>query len=156
MKDKLKCMDTIPQGVFIIGPRMNETYNFMTAAFVTQVSFNPCSLAVSIANAHYTADLIKEQGQFSVSVLAQTQKKEAIACGFQSGRKTDKSKRVEFRLTEQGLPVISGAASYMICKVKQTVVYEDHTVFFAEIEDGECTDAPAMVYVSTDFFPGKS
>ncbi len=54
---------------------------------------------------------------------------------------------------EQNLPVIDGAASYMICKVKQSVVYEDHIVFFAEIVEGEYTDKKPMIYISKKFFP---
>ena len=154
MNKKAICMDTISQGVFILGTRMGERYNFMTAAFAMQVSFNPCSVAVSVANAHYTAELITQQKQFSLSVLAEGQEAEAKACGFQSGRKVDKSTRVCYRVTEQGLPVIEGAASYMICKVRQTVVYEDHTIFFAEIEDCARTDARPMVYHSKVFFNG--
>lgn len=153
MANKQECMDTIRQGVFIVGTRMNETYNFMTAAFVTQISFNPCSVALSVANDHYTSELIQAQGEFSLSVLAKGQELEAKSCGYQSGRKFDKAKRVKFHVTDQGLPVIEGAAAYMICKVKQTVVYEDHTVFFADIADGDCSGAEPMVYVSKDFFP---
>ena len=41
MKEILKCMDKIPQGVFLVGAKKGEGYNLMTAAFVTQVSFNP-------------------------------------------------------------------------------------------------------------------
>ena len=61
MSEKSVCMDAIPQGVFILGTRMGDSYNLMTAAFVTQVSFNPCSVAVSVANNHYTAELIAQQ-----------------------------------------------------------------------------------------------
>lgn len=151
MKKIQQCMDTIPQGVFIVGTQMGDTYNLMTAAFVMQVSFNPCSLAVSVANAHYTAELVSQQGRFSLSVLAEGQEAEAKACGFQSGRRTDKSQKVSYRL-EEGLPVIEGAASYMICQVKQTVVFEDHTIFLAEILSGDFTEARPMIYDSKEFF----
>lgn len=154
MSEKSICMDAIPQGVFILGTRMGESYNLMTAAFVTQVSFNPCSVAVSVANAHYTAELIAQQGQFSLSVLAEGQETEAKACGYQSGRKTDKYARVHCQMTPAGLPVVEGAAAWMDCKVRQTVVYEDHTVFFAEIEACARTDARPMIYESKKYFPG--
>lgn len=75
MKEILKCMDKIPQGVFLVGTKKGEGYNLMTAAFVTQVSFNPASIAVSVANNHYTAELIREQERFSLSVLAEGQRR---------------------------------------------------------------------------------
>ena len=153
MSEKSVCMDAIPQGVFILGTRMGDIYNLMTAAFVTQVSFNPCSVAVSVANNHYTAELIAQQGQFSLSVLAEGQEAEAKACGYQSGRKVDKSARVRYVVTEDGLPVLEGAAAWMVCKVRQTVEYEDHTVFFAEISDCARADTQSMIYKSQRFFP---
>lgn len=152
MKNIAACMDTIKQGVFIVGTRMGETYNFMTAAFVTQISFNPCSLAISVADDHYTAELIKEQGDFALSVLAEGQTLEAKSCGYQSGRKFDKASRIRYRVTEQGVPVVDGAAAWLYCKVKEVVHYVDHTIFIAEIADGEKTEAEPMVYASGDFF----
>ena len=67
MKELLHCMDAIPQGVYLVGTKKGEGYNLMTAAFVTQVSFNPASLAVSVAKPHYTAELIQAQGEFTLS-----------------------------------------------------------------------------------------
>ena len=151
MKRLQEFMDRIPQGVFVVGTRMGESYNLMTAAFVTQVSFNPCSLAVSVANNHYTAELIGPTGEFSLSVLAAGQELTAKVCGFQSGRRVDKSKSVEYRL-EAGLPVVAGSAAYLICKVRQTVAYADHTVFFAEITEGGAGEAQPLIYVSKDYF----
>lgn len=152
MGNKLKCMDTICQGVFIIGTRKEKTYNFMTAAFATQISFNPCSLAVSVADDHYTAELMKEQGDFTISVLAEGQELEAKSCGYQSGRKFDKASRVKYQVIEQGLPVVEGVAAWMYCKVKQVIHYADHTIFIAEIADGVYTEATPMIYDSKKFF----
>lgn len=151
MKELLNCMDAIPQGVFLVGTRMGEGHNLMTAAFVTQVSFNPASIAVSVAKPHYTADLIREQGVFSLSVLAEDQYQAAKDCGFQSGRKADKVSRVSCHW-EQDLPVLDGAAAWLLCKVRQTVDFEDHYLFLAEITAGERSDKTPMIYRSQDFF----
>ena len=86
-------------------------------------------------------------------LLAERQEAAAKACGFESGRKTDKSKRVQTHLMAPGLPVLDGAAAAMVCRVRQVVKYEDHTVFFAEIEVAEETEAKPLPYVSGDYFP---
>lgn len=151
-KALLNCMDTIPQGVFIVGSIMGDTVNLMTAAFATQVSFNPPSVAVSVANSHYTAELVEKGKKFTLSVLANGQKKEAAVCGFRSGRDTEKAKRVRYEITESGLPVISDAAAWMECHVRQSVIYEDHTLFLAEIRQGERKVATPMIYHTEDFF----
>lgn len=148
----LNTMDAISQGVFIVGTIMGDTVNLMTAAFATQVSFDPPSIAVSVANSHYTAELVEQGGKFTLSVLADGQKREAAACGFQSGRTADKARRVRYELTESGLPVISDAAAWMECTVRQSVVYEDHTLFLAEIRQGDRSESAPMIYHSSDFF----
>ena len=148
----LKCMDTIPQGVFIVATKKEETFNFMTAAFVTQISFHPCSIAVSVDRSHYTAELITKQGEFSLSVLAEGQELEAKYCGYQSGRMVDKAERMKYFVTQSGLPVIDGAAAYMICKVAKIVEYEDHVVFIAEILEGDVTEKASLIYQSSVYF----
>lgn len=148
----LNTMDAITQGVFIVGTIMGDTVNLMTAAFATQVSFDPPSIAVSVANSHYTAELVEKGGKFTLSVLADGQKREAAACGFQSGRTANKARRVRYELTESGLPVISEAAAWMECSVRQSVVYEDHTLFLAEIRQGDRSESAPMIYHSSDFF----
>ena len=153
MTDILQCMDKITQGVYLIGTKFADTCNFMTAAFVTQISFNPCSLAISLDKSRFTAELIRENGYFSLAVLSDQQQLEAKKCGYQSGRTVDKDERVEHHLAAHGLPIVAGATANMICKVKQVVPYEDHVIFIAEILAGEYTDKKAMVYVSEDFFP---
>lgn len=153
--DKMKCMDKIPQGVFLVGTKMGNNYNFMTAAFVTQISVNPCSVGVSIANAHYTSELIKAEGYFSLMVLAEDQGLEAKKCGYLSGRKADKAKGMNYYLAEHNLPVIPNTTATMICKVKKTIIYEDHTFFIAEIESGEYSEEEPMIYDSNIFFPSK-
>jgi flavin reductase (DIM6/NTAB) family NADH-FMN oxidoreductase RutF len=155
MADILKCMDKITQGVYLIGTKHTDTCNFMTASFVTQISFNPCSLAISLDNTRFSKELIEKQGYFSVAVLADNQELEAKNCGYQSGRAVDKDKRIKHHLADYGLPIVEGATANMICKVKKTVLYEDHTIFIAEILSGEYTDKKALRYVSEDFFPSK-
>ena len=60
---------------------------------------------------------------FALPVLAEGQEAAAKACGFESGRKTDKSKRVQTHLMAPGLPVLGGAAAAMVCRVRQVVKY---------------------------------
>ena len=155
MREKLRCMGSISQGVYVVGVRMGGSYNLMTASFVAPVSFNPCSIALSVSRRHYTVDLLREQGAFALSVLAEGQEEVARRCGCQSGRKTDKSRLVAYDLAERGLPVIREATAYLICKVRQTVDYEDRVLFLAEVEKGSFTERPPLHYVPREFFPPR-
>ena len=155
MADILKCMDKIMQGVYLIGSKWGDTCNFMTAAFVTQISFNPCSLAISLDNSRFSTELIKKEGYFSVAVLAINQELEAKSCGYQSGRTVAKAKRIKHHLGDHGLPLVDDATANLLCQVKQTIAYEDHTIFIAEILSGEYSDKTALFYDAEEFFPSK-
>lgn len=152
MTEKMELMNTISQGVYVIGTKTNDTYNLMTAAWLTQVSFVPCRIALSVGRTHYTAELIKNQGSFTISVLAKGQENIAKACGYDSGLKVDKTKRVDFKLTEEGLPVISNAVAHMTCSVTETYDIGDHFLFIAEIQGGELTKEETLLYVSETYF----
>ena len=109
-----KCMNSLSQGVYVIGSKKDETYNLMTAAWVTQVSANPNQLAVAIGASHLTAGLVREQEKFSLSVLAEGQEQAARICGTQSGRNVDKSKLVSCEVNKKGMPVVNGSAYFRI------------------------------------------
>lgn len=152
MSDKMKLMNSISQGVYIIGTKMKDTYNFMTVAWISQVSFSPCKLVVSVDKSRYTAELIKNQGCFTVSVLTKGQENIAKVCGFSSGRDVDKSKQVDYELNAEGLPVIKNCAAQMTCKVTETFDAGDHLLFVVEIENGTVSDKEPLVYVSSVYF----
>jgi len=152
MLNKLELMDRITQGVYIIGTEMKDSYNFMTAAWITQVSFSPCRVVVSVDKSHYSADLMKERKRFTISVLAKGQEKIAKVCGFQSGKTVDKSEKVDYVLNEDGLPVLKDCAAFLGCKVTGIFDVGDHLLFLAEIESGEIGDDEPMVYVSSVYF----
>lgn len=152
MSDKKRLMDTVTQGVYIVGTKMKDTYNLMTAAWLMQVSFNPCRIALSIERTHYTAELIKNQGFFSVSVLAKGQESVAKACGFQSGRAVDKSKHVTFEVTDMDLPIIKDCYAYLFCKTSESFDIGDHFLFIAEIQDGKLINNDPLIYSSETYF----
>ncbi|MGL6200782.1 MAG: flavin reductase family protein [Lachnospiraceae bacterium] len=152
MTDKIRLMDTVTQGVYIVGTKMKDTYNLMTAAWLMQVSFNPCRIALSIERTHYTAELIKNQGLFTISVLAKGQESVAKACGFQSGRTVDKSKHVAFEVTDKDLPIIKGCHAYLTCKISEDFDIGDHFLFVAEIQDGNIINSQPLKYSSETYF----
>lgn len=105
-------MNTLTHGVYVLGVHANDKDNLMTAAWLCQVASSPAMLVVAVSTGHLTADMIKEAGYFTVSVLKDTQKSTAVACGRVSGRKEDKTKLVETEYTENGIPMIKDAAAH--------------------------------------------
>src|SRR3954469_15161342 len=60
---------TFPSGLYVIGSRAGDRRNGMTANWVTQVSFDPKLVAVSIEKEALTHQLISDGGSFTVNTV---------------------------------------------------------------------------------------
>src|SRR5713226_618918 len=71
--DKLRrrVLWTMPSGLYVLGSRAGERRNGMTINWVTQVSFDPKLLAVSIEQEAVTHQLVSEGRVFSLNFVAQ-------------------------------------------------------------------------------------
>jgi flavin reductase (DIM6/NTAB) family NADH-FMN oxidoreductase RutF len=136
--DKLRrrVLWTFPSGLYVIGSRAGDRRNFMTANWVTQVSFDPKLIGVSVEKAAVTHELITEGGTFTVCTVDREDR--AIVRKF--------TKPVEVDLTAMtmndfpfhdgvitGAPVLDQAAAFVECEVRTPVDVGDHTFFIGEV-----------------------
>ncbi|MFZ5906367.1 MAG: flavin reductase family protein [Nitrospirota bacterium] len=144
----------ISHGVYIITVRVKEKINGMTAAWVSQVSFQPLLLMVSIAPARYTHNLIKESGYFAINTIDEDREEYASVFGFKSGRKADKFQGISFSDAPHGSPVLEGASAYLECKVVDTVTAGDHTLFISEVSAGNLLkeNVEPLIFHWEDYF----
>ena len=147
-----KAMNTLTHGVYVLGVHANDKDNLMTAAWLCQVASSPAMLVVAVSTGHLTADMIKEAGCFTVSVLKDSQKDTAVACGRVSGRNEDKTKLVETEYTETGIPMIKDAAAQLVCKVVDQKVVTNHTLFISEAVSATKNADEVLLYHQKDFF----
>lgn len=147
-----KAMNTITHGVYVLGVHTEEKDDLMTAAWLCQVSSSPAVLAVAVSAGHLTAELIPKAGRFTVSVLGSGQREEALACGRVSGRKADKTKLVETVYTEDGIPMVAGAAARLECRVLDANGATNHLLFLAEVERASYDSDEVLIYHKKDFF----
>ncbi len=147
----------IPQGVFVVTSKADNKINGMTAAWVSQVSFRPRLLAVSIAPQRYTYKLIKKSGIFCLNVLGQGQEALAKHFGFKSGRDVDKFKGIGIFSAFNGSPVLKDAVAYFECRVVATCETGDHVLFIGELIDHRLLkeDVPPLIFKWEDYFGGK-
>lgn len=145
-------MDLITLGVYVLGVENQKKINFMTAAWVTQISDNPTTILVAVGRNHYTAEMIQKAGKFSVNALTSIQKDVAEWCGFHSGRKVDKGANLIYRKGTFGIPILEDSAGYLECELKQGIEYGDHVLFIAEVINGVAGKSVTMTYHEKDFF----
>ena len=148
---------TVPTGVSVVTVRSGDKINGMTAAWVTQVSFKPAMIAVSIAPQRYTHGLIEKSGYFCINALPVESKDVAKHFGFKSGRKTDKFKGIRYTNAIKGSPVLESAYAYVECEVVHAYEAGDHTLFIGTIIDSAelKENANPLILRWNDFFGKK-
>ncbi|HDN60042.1 MAG TPA: flavin reductase family protein [Candidatus Marinimicrobia bacterium] len=148
---------TVPTGISVVTVRSGDKINGMTAAWVTQVSFKPAMIAVSIAPQRYTHGLIEKSGYFCINALPVESKDVAKHFGFKSGRKTDKFKGMRYTNALKGSPVLESAYAYIECEVVHAYEAGDHTLFIGTIIDSSelKENANPLIFRWNDFFGKK-
>lgn len=126
----------LTSGVYVIGVAHAGRTNAFTAAWLTQVSFDPLLVALSVNAANASYPLLAESGGFVVNVLRSDQIALATHFGTQSGREVDKIEGVRWRAGQFGAPVLSDAVAFLECRVTGTHPAGDHVIVFAEVVDG--------------------
>lgn len=124
-------------GLYAIGVAHGEERNMFTANWLTQVSFDPPMMALSVENDSHSIGLIAESGVFAVSVLGDDQRDLAGALGKRWSLRPDKLDEVPIRLGVTGCPILVHALGAIECRVIGSMPAGDSTVLVAEVVAAE-------------------
>ncbi len=145
---------SLVQGVYVVTTRLDDKVNGMTAAWVSQVSFKPLLVMVSIAPPRYSHDLIKGSGIFAINVLASDQTDLGKRFGYKSGRKVDKFAGLDYTTGVTGAPLLPQAYAYLELKLVDTFPAGDHDLFVGEVVAAKILhpEARPLVFTKSEFF----
>ena len=139
MKDP-KAMYALSYGLFVLTARRGEQDNGCIINTGIQVTSQPNRVLIAVNKSNFTHDMILETGAFNLSVL--TEKADFSLFqrfGFQSGRDVDKFQGFAHTLRTDNslLAVTEGTSAWLSCKVASTVDLGTHTLFVADVTDGD-------------------
>ena len=139
---------SLSYGLFVLTARQEDKDNGCIVNTVQQVTSSPMRVSVAVNKANYTHDMILATGLFNVSILNQDAPFAVFQhYGFQSGRDTNKIVGEPARSANGLVYVPTVANAYLSCKVVQTVDLGTHTLFLADITDGDVLNkVPSMTY----------
>lgn len=145
-------------GVYVVGVAHDGRANAFTAAWITEVSFDPPLLALAVNPEHASYPLLKESGAFVVSVLREGQLELARHFGTQSGRDVDKLAGCRATPSGSGAPVLLEAAAYLECRVIGSMPAGDHELVVARVVGGDllAEDAIPLRYADTAELDGSA
>jgi flavin reductase (DIM6/NTAB) family NADH-FMN oxidoreductase RutF len=150
--DKLRrrALWTFPSGLYIVGSRADDRRNAMTANWITQVSFDPKLVAVSVEKEALTHTLITEGSAFSVNTVDREDR--AIVRKFTKPVEVDLDARTlnGFPFHDgpiTGVPMLDQAVAFIECEVRNLVDVGGHTVFIGEVVNAgfqKAEDTPVL------------
>ena len=144
-----KALYNLSYGVFMLSTKAGEIANGCITNTCMQVANSPTRVAISVINANYTCELIKQSGVFALSMLDQTCTFETIKhFGFQSGRDVNKFADMNLPKDGNGVPYMGWQTCAVLnCKVVSSQDLGSHTLFIAEVEDAKVlSDQAPLTY----------
>ena len=123
-----------PMPAVLVGVKVGEKPNFMTAAWCSIAALKPPALSVSIQKKRYTMKGIKEYGVFSINVPSIDLMKKVDYCGIYSGKKRDKSQIFQiFYGILEAAPLIQDCPFNTECRVIHSIDLGSNTLVVGEI-----------------------
>ncbi len=122
-------------GMFAISASHAGERGIFTANWITQVSFEPPMVALSVELDSSTLPLIRASGRFVVVPLREDQRELAANLGRPKNKAGDKFAALELPVVETatGEPALASGLGYCVCAVHSEVPAGDSVVFVAEV-----------------------
>jgi flavin reductase (DIM6/NTAB) family NADH-FMN oxidoreductase RutF len=154
----LELFRRLTNGLYIVGVAHGDQRNAFTAAWITQVSFDPLLLALSINPTHASYPILTAAGVFSVSILRRGQLELARHFGTQSACAVDKLAGQRWQAALAGAPVLLDAGAYLECRVISRHAAGDHQLVVAQVVGGRvlAPEAALMTYAETGDLDGSA
>ena len=158
MSTPIELFRRLSTGVYVVGVAHQGRMNAFTAAWITQVSFNPLLVALSINPKNLSYSLLTASRVFVLNMLKEDQLELARHFGTQSGTDLDKLAGQRCRPGRLGAPILEDAAAYLECRVMSSITAGDHEIVLGTPVGGEVIDdtAEVMMYAQTGDLDGSS
>lgn len=132
---KKQALRLFTYGLYAVMCADQQEVNAFTANWLTQISFDPPLIAVSIENNARSLSIILNSKKFTINVLQVGQRELAGTLGKSATRTPDKLAGIPYTITNVGYPILQSALGWVACAVQQTVLAGDSTLVIAEVVD---------------------
>ncbi len=141
-----KVMQKLSYGLFVLTAKDGDKDNGCIINTAVQVTSEPNRITIAVNKGNYTHDMVLKTGVFNVSILSEAAKFDTFKhFGFQSGRDVDKAVGITYKRAANDVIYLDSAEvnAYISGKVVQTVDLGTHTLFIADVTDGEVLNPEA-------------
>jgi len=149
---KKQVLRTFTYGLYAVSCTDGNEVNIFTANWLTQVSFDPPLLAVSVENVSKSLPMILRSRVFTVNVLRSGQREMAGKLGKSALKVPDKLAGISYEIGAYGCPILHDALAWVACEVRHTMEAGDSTLIVAEVLDtGMLAEGAALTMAEAGF-----
>lgn len=132
---KKQVLRTFTYGLYAVSCADAGEVNAFTANWLTQVSFEPPLLAVSVENDSKSLPMILHSKKFMVNVYKVGDRELAGQLGKSLLKQPGKMAGVDYEIGENGCPILRDALAWVACEVRHSAPAGDSTLLVAEVVD---------------------
>jgi flavin reductase (DIM6/NTAB) family NADH-FMN oxidoreductase RutF len=149
---KKQVLRTFTYGLYVVMCTEGDDVNGFTANWLTQVSFEPPMLAVSVEDTSKSLPMILRTRKFTVNVLRAGQRELAGDLGKSALKHPDKMAGIRYRIEDTVYPILLDGLAWVACEVRHTVPAGDSTMLVAEIVNaGLLAEGPVLTMSDAKF-----
>lgn len=123
----------LPYALYAVTVRRGDEHHGFTANWLTQASFDPQLVALSVEYGSRSIGLIRETRIFTINVLPAGAREIAGLLGRRSVNVPDKMSHVDWEPGPNGCAVLAVALGWLECAVEGSIAAGDSTVFVARV-----------------------
>jgi flavin reductase (DIM6/NTAB) family NADH-FMN oxidoreductase RutF len=139
-KTRQRVLRLFTYGMYAVSVQHDGVNNAFLANWLSQCSFEPPLVMVSIESNSRSLPMIQASGFFVVHVLASGQREFAGMLGRSSRTVTDKLKNVQWHASPAtGCPILEETLGYIECRVVSTTPAGDSTIVVGEVIEANLT-----------------
>lgn len=149
---KRKVLRTFTYGLYAVSCSDEGEVNAFTANWLSQASFDPPQLMVSVENASRSLPMILHSRVFTVNVLRSGGRELAGKLGKSAIQHPDKLVGLDYEVGANGCPILRDALAWVACEVRHTAPAGDSTLIIAEVVDtGMLAEGQALTMAEAGF-----
>ncbi len=132
---KKQVLRTFTYGLYAVSCANEGEVNACTVNWLSQVSFEPPLIAVSIENYTKSLPMILRSRAFLINVYRSGDRELAGKLGKSALKSPEKLVGIDYTVGPGGAPILHDALAWVACEVKNTVEAGDSTLLVAEVVD---------------------
>ncbi len=130
---KKEALRLFTYGLYAVTTGTTDHWNAFTANWISQVSFDPPLVAISVENASVSLPIMRDSGHFALHPFGADQRELAGTLGKTFAKHPEKLEQLETEIGETGCPVLTQTLGWVECAVENEMPAGDSTLVLGRV-----------------------